>query len=120
LGDLRNTKTQKLALAGTALQPRCRRRGLFLIGTQYRYQRQAQCRGSGLVSICGQAIGDDSTPTSTPREQRMKDCMARQKATNSSMTQAAMETVCKNEAKNHKDKDGNDLATGPQAPKLQE
>jgi len=70
----------------------------------------------GLVSICGQAIGDDSTQT----EQRMKDCMARQKATNSSMTQAAMETVCKNEAKNHKEKDGNDLATGPQAPKPQE
>jgi hypothetical protein len=74
----------------------------------------------GLVSICGQAIGDDSTPTSTQREQRMKDCMARQKATNSSMTQAAMETVCKNDAENHKDKDGNDLATGPQAPKPQE
>jgi hypothetical protein len=50
----------------------------------------------------------------------MKDCMARQKATNSSMTQVAMETVCRNEAKNHKDKDGNDLATGPQAPKPQE
>jgi hypothetical protein len=74
----------------------------------------------GLVSICSQAIGDDSTPTSAQREQRMKDCMARQKATNSSMTQAAMETVCKNEVKNHKDKDGNDLATGPQAAKPQE
>jgi hypothetical protein len=73
----------------------------------------------GLVSICGQAIGDESTPTSTQKEQRMKDCMARQKATNSSMTQAAMETVCKNEAKGHQDKDGNDLATAPQAPKPQ-
>ena len=70
----------------------------------------------GLVSICGQAIGDDSTPTSTQREQRMKDCMARQKATNSSMTQAAMETVCKNEVKGPK-KDGNDLATGPKPEK---
>jgi hypothetical protein len=28
--------------------------------------------------------------------------------------------VCKNEIKNDKDKDGNDLATGPQAPKPQE
>jgi hypothetical protein len=74
----------------------------------------------GLVSICSQAIGDDSTATSTQKEQRMKDCMARQKATNSSMTQAAMETVCKNEAKNHPDKDGNDLATAPQAPKPQD
>jgi hypothetical protein len=74
----------------------------------------------GLVSICGQAFGDDSTPTSTQKEQRMKDCMARQKATNSSMTQAAMETVCKNEAKKHQEKDGNDLATAPQAPKPQD
>ena len=46
----------------------------------------------------------------------MKDCMARQKATNSSMTQAAMETLCKNEAKNGQTKDGNDLATAPKAP----
>jgi hypothetical protein len=68
----------------------------------------------GLVAICGQAMGDDSTPTQ--REQRMKECMDRQKASNSSLTQAAMETVCKNEAKGHKDKDGNDLATAPQAP----
>lgn len=75
----------------------------------------------GLVSICSQALGDESTPTSARQEQRMKDCMARQKATNSSMTQAAMETVCKNEAKKQqgKDKDGNDLATAPQAPKPQ-
>jgi hypothetical protein len=43
-----------------------------------------------------------------------------QKATNSSMTQAAMETVCKNEANKHQDKDGNDLATAPQAPKPQD
>jgi hypothetical protein len=75
----------------------------------------------GLVAIVGQAIGDDSAGTSTQREQRMKECMARQKATNSSMTQAAMETVCRNEAKGNKDKDkdGNDLATAPQAPKPQ-
>jgi hypothetical protein len=70
----------------------------------------------GLVSISGLAIADDSTPTPTQKEQRMKDCMARQKATNSSMTQAAMETVCKNEAKKGQTKDGNDLATAPQAP----
>jgi hypothetical protein len=72
----------------------------------------------GLVSICGLAIAD-STPTPTQKEQGMKDCMARQKASNSSMTQAAMETVCKNEAKNGKTKDGNDLATAPQAPSPQ-
>ena len=50
----------------------------------------------------------------------MKDCMARQKATNSSMTQAAMRIVCKNEAKNGQTKDGNDLATAPKAPSPQQ
>ena len=70
----------------------------------------------GLVSICGLAIADDSTPTPTQKEQRMKDCMAKQKATNSGMTQAAMETVCTNEAKGQNDKDGNNLATAPKAP----
>ena len=74
---------------------------------------------AGLVSICGQAIGDDSPPASQEKAHRMQECMARQKATNSGMSQAAMETVCKNEAKGHQDKDGNDLATGPQAPKPQ-
>ena len=49
--------------------------------------------------------------------QTIKECMAKQKATNSRMTQQAMETVCKNEAKKNKTKDGNDLATGPQTPK---
>jgi hypothetical protein len=51
--------------------------------------------------------------------QTMEECMARQKATNSSLTQAAMETVCKNEVGGQKNKDGNDLATAPQAPKPQ-
>jgi hypothetical protein len=75
---------------------------------------------AGLVGLGGQAIGDDSaTSTSKQSAQAMKDCMARQKASNSSMTQAAMETVCTNEAKGRKDKDGNDLATAPQAPKSQ-
>ena len=74
---------------------------------------------AGLVTICGQAVGDDSPPTSTQNAQAMKDCMARQKATNSSMTQDAMETVCKNEANDHKEKDGNDLATAPQPQKPQ-
>jgi hypothetical protein len=41
--------------------------------------------------------------------------MDKQKASNSSMTQSAMETVCKNEMKKHKD--GNDLATGPKPDK---
>jgi hypothetical protein len=74
---------------------------------------------TGLLAISGTAIADDPASTPNQKSQSMKDCMDRQKATNSSMTQTAMETVCKNEAKNHKTKDGNDLATGQQAPKPQ-
>ncbi|HEV7610596.1 MAG TPA: hypothetical protein VGO37_01830 [Steroidobacteraceae bacterium] len=71
---------------------------------------------AALVVIGAQALADDSSKTSktsADKAQMMKDCMARQKATNSSMTQAAMETVCKNEIKGDGQKDGNDLATGP-------
>lgn len=75
---------------------------------------------AGLLAIAGTAVADDSAATpQSQKAQSMKDCMDRQKATNSSMTQSAMETVCKNEAKSHKNKDGNDLATGQQAPKPQ-
>jgi hypothetical protein len=73
---------------------------------------------TGLVFFGTQAISQDSPATSANKEQMMKDCMAKQKATNSSMTQEAMETVCKNQIEK-KQKDGNDLATGPQANKPQ-
>jgi hypothetical protein len=73
---------------------------------------------AGLVAVGGQAIADNSPPP-TQSQTAMKDCMDKQKATNSSMTQEAMETVCKNEAKQHKDKNGNDLATAPQDQKPQ-
>jgi hypothetical protein len=71
---------------------------------------------AALVAVSAQAVADDSMQTPASKAQKMKDCMARQKATNSSMTQAAMETVCKNEVKGPK-KDGNDLATGPKPEK---
>jgi hypothetical protein len=74
---------------------------------------------AGLVAAGSQAIADDSTNTPAQKQAAMKECMDKQKATNSSMTQTAMETVCKNEAKRKKDKDGNDLATAPQDPKPQ-
>jgi pentapeptide MXKDX repeat protein len=67
------------------------------------------------LAVGGQALASDPPSKDSHSDQAMKDCMAKQKATNSSMTQEAMETVCMNEAK-HKDKDGNDLATGTQAP----
>ena len=49
----------------------------------------------GLLGVSALAVADDSAPTRDT--QAMKDCLAKQKASNSSMTQAAMETVCKNE-----------------------
>jgi len=45
----------------------------------------------------------------------MKQCMARQKATNSGLTQEAMHTTCKNEMKQQKmQQQGQDLAPGTQ------
>jgi hypothetical protein len=76
---------------------------------------------STLVAAGAQAIADDSpsTPTSmtqSQKKQRWNDCMAKQKADNATLTQAAMETACKNEMKKDKlQKDGNNLATAPQA-----
>jgi len=75
---------------------------------------------STLVAAGAQAIADDSpsTPTSMTQSQKKQmwnDCMAKQKAANANLTQAAMETACKNEMKKNKlDKDGNNLTTGPQ------
>jgi hypothetical protein len=75
---------------------------------------------STLVAAGAQAIADDSPSTPTPMTQAQKkqiwdDCIAKQKAATSGMTQAAMETACKNEMKkNRLLKDGNDLSTGPQ------
>ena len=77
---------------------------------------------SMLLAAGAQAIADDSPSAPTPMTQAQKkhmwdDCMAKQKAANAGMTQAAMETACKNEMKKNKlQKDGNDLATGPQTP----
>ena len=55
--------------------------------------------------------------SSHAKSQQMKDCMAQQKANNSSsMSQTAMETVCKNQVnKASAIKNGYDLSTGPQA-----
>jgi hypothetical protein len=77
---------------------------------------------STLVAAGAQAIADDSpsTPTSMTQSQKKQmwdDCMAKQKAANANLTQAAMETACKNEMKKNKlQKDGNDLTTAPQNP----
>jgi hypothetical protein len=70
----------------------------------------------GLFGLMGNAIADDASTQKSQHSQQMKDCMAKQKAANAGMTQEAMKTVCKNEAKGSQTKDGNDLATAPQSP----
>jgi hypothetical protein len=73
---------------------------------------------TGLMGLSAQVMADDSSATPPNKDQLMQQCMDKQKAANSGMTQTAMETVCKNEI-NKKTKNGNDLATGTQAPKPQ-
>lgn len=75
---------------------------------------------SGFIALSAQAIADDtssstSSQTTMDKSQAMKDCMAKQKATNSGLTHEQMKTTCKNEVSGKKTQDGNDLATGPQA-----
>ncbi len=58
---------------------------------------------------------DYSNSGSSNKAETMKQCMARQRATNSSMTHEAMQTTCKNEMKQQKlQQQGQDLATGTQ------
>jgi hypothetical protein len=76
---------------------------------------------SGFIALSAQAIADEtsssdtSSQTTMDKSQAMKDCMAKQKATNSGLTHEQMKTTCKNEVSGKKTQDGNDLATGPQA-----
>jgi hypothetical protein len=59
---------------------------------------------------------DYSNSGSSNKPETMKQCMARQKSTNSSLTQEAMHTTCKNEMKQQKmQQQGQDLATGTQS-----
>jgi hypothetical protein len=58
---------------------------------------------------------DYSNSGSSNKPETMKQCMARQKSTNSGMTHEAMQTTCKNEMKQQKlQQQGQDLATGTQ------
>jgi hypothetical protein len=84
---------------------------------------------TGLMAVGSYAIGQDQAPSGQPaaggteysnsgssnKPETMKQCMARQKSTNSSLTQEAMQTTCKNEMKQQKlQQQGQDLATGTQ------
>jgi hypothetical protein len=56
-----------------------------------------------------------SNSGSSNKPETMRQCMARQKSTNSGMTHEAMQTTCKNEMKQQKlQQQGQDLATGTQ------
>lgn len=83
---------------------------------------------AAIVALGPQAFASDPPSSSTtassdamnngaPKNETMKECMARQKASNaSSMSATAMHTVCKNEMKVNKERSqGQDLATGTQA-----
>jgi hypothetical protein len=70
---------------------------------------------TSLIALGAPAFADDSTGNSADQMKSYKACMERQKASNASMTDTAMKTVCKNEAKQGKaQQDGNDLAAGQQ------
>ena len=59
---------------------------------------------------------NNSDAAGNKSDEAMKQCMARQRATNSGLTDRQMKTTCKNEMKGDKTrKEGNDLATGPQS-----
>lgn len=58
---------------------------------------------AGLVALSAQVLADDSTPTMTQKHQMMKECMARQKAKDSSVSKADMKAACKNEMSMKKD-----------------
>jgi hypothetical protein len=64
-----------------------------------------------------QSTGSDySNSGSGGKPETMKQCMARQKSTNSGMTQEAMKTTCKNEMKQQKlQQKGQDLGSGTQS-----
>jgi hypothetical protein len=71
---------------------------------------------AGFVLFSCYAVADDPTNSTPSKDKQMQECMAKQRASNSHLTQAAMETVCKNEIDGKGTKDGNDLATAPKQP----
>lgn len=80
---------------------------------------------AGFMAWGSYAVAQDQSQTqdsstnhatqSAAKSKAMKDCMAKQKATNSGLTELQMQTTCKSEINGDKTrKDGNDLATGTQ------
>jgi hypothetical protein len=87
--------------------------GLVAIGSYAVAQSDQPPSGQSAQSTAGGT--DYSNSGSSNKPETMKQCMARQKATNSGLTHEAMQTTCKNEMKQQKlQQQGQDLGTGTQ------
>jgi hypothetical protein len=87
--------------------------GMVAVGS-YAVAQSDQTGQSGASAQSGTDSGYSNSGSGNKPE-TMKECMARQKSTNSGMTHQAMHTTCRNEMKQQKlQKQGQDLATGPQ------
>src|ERR1700728_3972541 len=87
--------------------------GLVAVGSYAIGQSDQPQSGQSAQSTTG---GNDySNSGSSNKPETMKQCMARQRSTNSGLTQEAMHTTCKNEMKKEKmQQQGRDLAPGTQ------
>jgi hypothetical protein len=87
--------------------------GLIAVGSYAVAQSDQPQSAQSAQSTAGGT--DYSNSGSSNKAENMKQCMARQKATNSGLTHEAMQTTCKNEMKQQKlQQQGQDLATGTQ------
>ncbi len=68
---------------------------------------------AALMAFSSQVLADDST-TPTQKQNTMKECMARQKAKDSGVSEADMQAMCKKQV--DMKKSGNDLTSAPPAP----
>jgi hypothetical protein len=84
--------------------------GLMAVGSYALAQSDTSAQATPSSSDSGYSNSGSSNKPET-----MKECMARQKATNAGMTHEAMHTTCRNEMKQQKlQQQGQDLATGTQ------
>ena len=87
--------------------------GLIAVGSYAVAQSDQPQSAQPAQSMAGGT--DYSNSGSSNKAETMKQCMARQKATNSGLTHEAMQTTCKNEMKQQKLlQQGQDLGTGTQ------
>ena len=89
--------------------------GMVAVGS-YAGAQSAQSSQSAQSTQSSDNSGYSNSGSSNKAE-TMKECMARQKATNSGTTHQAMQTTCKNEMKQQKlQQQGQDLGSGTQNP----